>query len=115
MGGAEIANLFSDHFASIFNRYPDDGNDAVFNGVERQVSSSNLIIKCSIEESIIIEKVKKLDTNKGAGPDGLPPFFVRSCEEALAVPLSILFNKFISSTVFPQLWKPIIAPYQYYQ
>ncbi|KAK9720982.1 hypothetical protein QE152_g21780 [Popillia japonica] len=99
MGGAEISKLFSDHFASIFNRYPDYGNDAVLNGVERQVSSSNLIINCSIDESIIIEKNKKLETSKGAGPDGLTSFFVRSCGEALAVAFNILFNKSISSTV----------------
>ena len=49
--------------------------------------------------------LNKLDVNKGPGPDGLPPKFLKMCHEALVLPLQILFNLSLSSGVFPDTWK----------
>jgi hypothetical protein len=47
--------------------------------------------------SVLLE----LDVNKGAGPDGIPPFILRNCASTFAHPLSLLYNKSLSTCVFP--------------
>ncbi|KAA5577666.1 hypothetical protein F3G14_18910, partial [Acinetobacter baumannii] len=42
---------------------------------------------------------------KGAGPADIPPVFVRRCGSALALPLSIIFNRSLNDGVFPDIWK----------
>jgi hypothetical protein len=43
----------------------------------------------------------ELDVSKGAGPDGIPPFIMKNCAFAFARPLSLLFNRSLSTCVFP--------------
>jgi hypothetical protein len=42
-----------------------------------------------------------LDINKGAGPDGIPPLILKNCASALARQLFLLFNRYLSTCVFP--------------
>jgi hypothetical protein len=43
--------------------------------------------------------------NKGAGDDGIPPSFVKSCADSLKSPLLYIFNLSLSSGIFPTKWK----------
>jgi hypothetical protein len=57
-------------------------------------------------ESIEIENaLKQLDSNKGAGPDGIPPRILKDCAEGLVKPLTMLFNLSLESGIFPTAWK----------
>jgi hypothetical protein len=47
----------------------------------------------------------KLDVSKGAGPDGISPLILKNCASAFARPLSLLFNRSLSTCVFPEIWK----------
>lgn len=67
----------------------------------RPISLSSI----GISESDVRDSIKKLDLNKGAGPDGLPPIFIRLCMDALIIPLQIIYNKSLKEGTFPDLWK----------
>jgi hypothetical protein len=49
--------------------------------------------------------------SKGAGPDGIPPLILKNCASAFARPLSLLFNRSLSTFVFAEIWKlSYVAP-----
>jgi hypothetical protein len=43
----------------------------------------------------------ELETNKGAGLDGIPPIILKNCATAFVLPLCLIFNNTISTCVFP--------------
>lgn len=49
--------------------------------------------------------LKKIDVNKGNGPDIIPPIILKNCADSLAAPLQLIFNKSLSSGIFPDRWK----------
>jgi hypothetical protein len=49
--------------------------------------------------------LQDLNVNKGSGPDGIPPIILKNCASAFAKQLSLLFNKSMSTSVFPDKWK----------
>jgi hypothetical protein len=52
-------------------------------------------------QSVLLE----LDVSKGAGPDGKTPLILKNCASAFACSLSVLFNRSLSTWVFPGRWK----------
>jgi hypothetical protein len=46
----------------------------------------------------------ELDVSKGAGLNGILPLILKNCAAAFALPLS-LFYRFLSTCVFPEIWK----------
>jgi hypothetical protein len=48
----------------------------------------------------VLNALLDLDTNKGPGPDGVPPFILKSCASAFALPLCRLFNRSLASCIF---------------
>lgn len=92
------ANLFAKHFSSVFVDVPLCSPDLQF--VQFQPVSS-----CSISPSDVLKKLNHLNVYKGAGPDGIPPIFLRNCSKSLASPLWFLFNESLNSGCFPSLWK----------
>ena len=48
---------------------------------------------------------RELDNTKAAGPDGIPPCFLRGCAEGLAKSLSFIFRKAKETGNFPSCWK----------
>lgn len=51
------------------------------------------------------ELLSNVDINKNGGPDGIPNVFLRSTARQLAVPLSIIFNKSVTTGIFPSQFK----------
>ncbi|KAG6441632.1 hypothetical protein O3G_MSEX001902 [Manduca sexta] len=49
--------------------------------------------------------VQKLNISKGVGPDNIPPLFIRKTVNNLLVPLKAIFNKSLTSGIFPNKWK----------
>ena len=46
-----------------------------------------------------------LDGTSSPGPDGIHPMLLKECSDVLALPLSIIFRKSLSTGILPQLWK----------
>jgi hypothetical protein len=49
--------------------------------------------------------LQDLDVNKGSGPDGIPPIILKNCASAFGRPLSLLFNRSLAMSVFPNTGK----------
>jgi hypothetical protein len=45
--------------------------------------------------------LQELDVGKGEGPNGMLPLILKNCAAAFARPLSLLFNRSLSTCVFP--------------
>ncbi|CAH2104164.1 unnamed protein product [Euphydryas editha] len=97
--GTKIAELFAKHFSSVFS------NIILPDSLESTVHGLPYLSKIKFGEQEIKRAIKKLDIFKGAGPDEIPPIFVKRCGPTLALPLSILFNRSLHDGVFPELWK----------
>jgi hypothetical protein len=50
-------------------------------------------------QSVLLE----LDVSKSARLDGIPPLILKNCASAFARPLSLLFNRSLSTCVFPEI------------
>ncbi len=54
---------------------------------------------------LIHNKLCNLKSDKSSGPDDLPPVFFHGCATALTYPLYLIFNKSLSTGMFPDIWK----------
>lgn len=97
--GREIAELFADYFSSVYDNTNTPQYTADF------PSSSYCITNFKIMEGHVLEKLRNIDLSKGAGPDGIPPIFIRLCASALVDPLTKIYNKSLTTGIFPHLWK----------
>lgn len=60
---------------------------------------------------LVANHLSKLCTRKGAGSDGIPPYFWFNCAKSLSVPISYIFNRSLRESVFPLVWKiALIVP-----
>jgi hypothetical protein len=48
--------------------------------------------------------LQDLNVNKGSGSDGIPPIILKNCASAFAKPKSLLFNRSMATSVFPDRW-----------
>ncbi len=71
---------------------------------EREVNQAALE-----EFEITREEVKRhlldLDVRKAVGPDGISPWVLKECAEALCLPLSIVYSKSLETGDLPEIWK----------
>ena len=100
-GGREVCELFSKCFAMAFEPAASGSGLWPSAGDSRGVALGNVVVS----ESEILGTLKKLDKYKGAGPDGIPPYFLTACADELCVPLCLIFNKSLRSGCFPTRWK----------
>jgi hypothetical protein len=86
----DICNLFADF---IQRTYADDLPDLM------QDNPPFGALQFTVDElqNLLLE----LDVSKGAGPDGKPTLILKNCASAFARPLSLLFNRSLSTCVFP--------------
>lgn len=97
--GTHIAQLFAKNFSSVY------GSTNLPNGEHLIADESPYLCSLKFNEQEVIREIKKIDIFKGAGPDEIPPVFIKRCGPALALPLSQIFNRSLCDGVFPDLWK----------
>jgi hypothetical protein len=95
-GPDDIYNLFADF---IQRTYADLGPDLVQN----DPPFGALQFTVDEVQSVLLE----LGFSKSAGPDGIPPLILKNCASAFVRPLSLPFNRSLSTCVFPDRWTPI--------
>jgi hypothetical protein len=49
----------------------------------------------------VVSVLQDLDVNKGSGPDGISPIILKNCASAFVKPLSLLFDRSMATSVFP--------------
>lgn len=99
--GEEVSKLFASHFSATFA--PPAGTVAV--QTKSKEYPQLALGSHYFTERDILKELKKLNTCKGPGPDGLPPHFIRQCAKYLSLPLKLIFNKSLMSSKFPTQWK----------
>ncbi|CAF4940047.1 unnamed protein product [Pieris macdunnoughi] len=97
----DIANLFSYQFSSVYTC----DESLVGSSTPDDIGNVDGLMSLSFREDEISKKIKGLDTNKGAGPDSIPPIFVKRCRFVLSLPLTIIYNRSLKDGVFPEVWK----------
>lgn len=98
-GGKDICSAFKSYFSSIYLQTPN--NAVLVNDTDKNCSSYSIYIG----KEKILQLLSSLDVNKGPGPDGLSPLFLKNCAEALYEPLYILYNKSLHFGYVPTKWK----------
>ena len=103
----EVATeLFAKFFSNVFSNTapvhsPDERRDWLSHVAHYNINLPQLSV--SIGE--VKEVLSSVDSSNGPGPDGLPPSFIKQFATALASPVSIIFNRSLTSGVFPAMWK----------
>lgn len=98
--GSRISNMFNVFFQSVFEQ-DSSGSKATID------FESNPAIISTVDISVeVVEKyLSRLDINKGSGPDGLHPLFLKKCSASLSYPLATLFNASLKQGILPSVWK----------
>lgn len=96
-----ISNAFADFFASTYSdRKFDFDSPYPFD-----IRSANSFGLPMLDISTVLTDMRRLKKVYDAGPDGVPSSVLRFCSEALALPLTFLFNASLKMGYFPSFWK----------
>jgi len=96
-----IADAFNEYFASVGvhsnNVIPDLGDSQVPKLTEVDVNDTD-----------VLASITKLKSNLSAGPDGLPPLLFKRISQAIALPLTLMFQLMLSVAFVPPDWKKAV-------
>ena len=97
-----LQNLFANFFSSVY----DKNKHVPTPGYLDSIPLYDLNLVCPNFTQMTIEvALNSVDPSKGAGPDDIPPVFIKQCSSVLAKPVSFIFNRSLSEGVFPDAWK----------
>ena len=100
---AETLNNF---FQSVFTEEP-PGDLPIPPSFKLDSELSNF----DITREDVLKQLKRLNTGKAAGIDGIPPLLLARTAEALALPISIIFKRSLEEGCIPDEWrKAKVAP-----
>ena len=94
------ADIFNDHFVEQCSIVPNSSLLPPF-FFRTQARLCNF----EVNQTKILQLIRKLNTNKAHGWDELSIKIIKLCDTALVLPLSLIFEKSISTCVFPDMWK----------
>ena len=69
---------------------------------ENNKSVNNILTDISIGANSVYKSLKRLDSSKGVGPDGIPTKVLKDAASELALPLCNLFNLTLQTGEIPQ-------------
>lgn len=98
----EKANLFNDHFNSVFNQMDTEPPPPGMHPIVPQTEEISTIT-VSVEE--VEEVLSNLNASKSPGPDGITTRLLKELAHEIAAPLTCLFNQSLTSGKFPLKWK----------
>lgn len=97
----EMAIKLNNYFASVFTEETHSENQPTAPNHSNNVCLNT----CDIQENVILSAINKVKTNKTPGPDKISPRILKEAKNELVKPLSILFNKSLSTRKVPDDWK----------
>lgn len=100
--GSEVTNLFTSFFKSIYATDSDSTLSAPVTQAEEKSTYQDVnLSKFNVRFDDVFEQLRKLDAKKGAGSDGVPSLFLKSCAAGLTEPITHIFSKSLESGIFP--------------
>ena len=96
----EKADVLNDFFTSVFT---EEDQSHIPRLEERH--GGNLMEDLVITEAKVLKKLKMLKTNKSPGPDMCHPCVLSRLREELVTPLTMLYQKSLSTGELPEEWK----------
>ena len=96
----EKADVLNNFFSSVFTK------EDITNlpNIENR-SKNNFLSDIILTKEAVYLKLKNLKTNKAMGPDGIPAIILKELCEELCLPITMIFNKSISTGEVPKEWK----------
>lgn len=95
----DIVNLFAQYFGSVYTNNSDTCN------VPRTDYYNISLPYINLNQDSILKCLECLVVDKAPGPDGIHPIFIKNCANQLSLPLYLLFQKSLYTSVFPKKWK----------
>lgn len=101
--GENIVQGFNNYFRNMFSEKL--SHYRPYDIIPPQNNFIDHVSTINFSEKLVLNVLRKLDTNKNAGCDNIPPLFISKCAYSLVQPLTILFNRSVQAGVFPDVWK----------
>ncbi|KAL0803350.1 hypothetical protein ABMA28_017413 [Loxostege sticticalis] len=86
--GTSICNMFGNFFAASVSQ---GVNTSLGGASDCGTLCADTFSNIKIRHNELKQKLESLDVSKGAGPDGIPPLFIKRCSKTLMTPLLLLF------------------------
>ena len=96
----EKADQLNDFFSTVFRK---ENLETLPEVTEKEVRSD--LEDILISETEVLKLLKDLDASKSMGPDNTNPFLLKSMAEVFVKPLTLIFQKSVSSGTVPSAWK----------
>jgi hypothetical protein len=101
----EIAETFNSHFASVGENLASDIPLSTVKPDVYVVPAETTFSMKSLTVYAVYKKLKAINERKAAGLDKIPCKLLRIAAEIVAPPLTQIFDKTISTSIFPTDWK----------
>lgn len=96
-----ISNMFADFFSTTYSKQQYNNAHTYPYPIVQQQS----FLFPLISTSDIVYYIRTTKSSIYSGPDGIPACILTNCANALAIPLSIMFNVSLKYGYFPEVWK----------
>jgi Reverse transcriptase (RNA-dependent DNA polymerase)/Endonuclease-reverse transcriptase len=97
---AGMAKLLNDYFSSVFS---EEGDGAVPRADQCEVADN--LEDVVVNEQTVKKKIRNLKPASAPGPDGIGSMLLRELADQVAKPLTVIFNKSLTSSVVPEDWR----------
>ena len=94
------AKLFNDFFSLQCTPL---SNDSVLPALN--MLTDKRINRITIENGEIISLIRNINPNKATGSDGISGQMLILCDQSVVLPLQIIFENILSTSIYPDIWK----------
>ncbi|XP_030767047.1 uncharacterized protein LOC115890839 [Sitophilus oryzae] len=98
---SQILDAFGSFFRSVYEQKQDN-----WDGCPVQLPL-NCVSLIGLDESDVLNALRKLKAKVTAGPDSVPSFIVRDCAAVFSKALTKIFNLALRTNTFPDAWKNV--------